>query len=293
MVRLNVKHGEQSQFLYETTTTIELETLVEKLSSIYNGRLKIERICSEMECLASHGILLPPNMQGLTDEQILELKLKDEWADKCIPSGGAVFYKDDIGRRNGQAPNAKMAEVLTKTIAEAKANISKKHVDANIVMTKEIIKDTLDLLRGAVTIVYPMGLPPHDPIKMEFDNEEDLTGTQASLSVIPEGQGTLWWAAKEMQTGKKLSDYVGKNEKTKIVVKLQKRGTGPPGREPVVNEEEKKQMMLQAYRRQEELKKLENVEDDRHLDSQWADNNMLKRQFQGLNNISWRPGKRF
>ena len=121
-----------------------------------------------------------------------------------------------------------------------------------------------------------------------------------------------------MQTGKKLSDYVGKNEKTKIVVKLQKRGTGPPGREPVVNEEEKKQMMLQAYRRQEELKvslgtllpytkfstafllflfsclqKLENVEDDRHLDSQWADNNMLKRQFQGLNNISWRPGKRF
>ena len=57
-----------------------------------------------------------------------------------------------------------------------------------------------------------------------------------------------------MQSGKKLFDYVGKNEKTKIVVKLQKRGSGPPGREPVVSEEQKKQMMLQAYRRQEELK---------------------------------------
>ena len=81
-----------------------------------------------------------------------------------------------------------------------------------------------------------------------------MTGTQASLKVISEDQGTLWWAAKELQSSKKLLDYVGKNEKTKIVVKLQKRGTGPPGREPVVSEEQKKQMMLQAYRRQEELK---------------------------------------
>lgn len=40
-------------------------------------------------------------MQGLTDEQIEELKLKDEWAEKCVPSGGSVFKKDDVGRRNG------------------------------------------------------------------------------------------------------------------------------------------------------------------------------------------------
>jgi len=34
-----------------------------------------------------------------------------------------------------------------------------------------------------VTIVYPMGLPPHDVIRKEFENTEDLTGTQASLEV--------------------------------------------------------------------------------------------------------------
>lgn len=55
----------------------------------------------EMEELAKHGITLPPNMMGLTDEQIVELKLKDDWADKCIPSGGSVICNDDIGRRNG------------------------------------------------------------------------------------------------------------------------------------------------------------------------------------------------
>ena len=55
-----------------------------------------------MEELAEHGIFLPPNMQGLTDDQIEELKLRDEWGEKCVPSGGSVFKKDDIGRRNGQ-----------------------------------------------------------------------------------------------------------------------------------------------------------------------------------------------
>lgn len=55
-----------------------------------------------MEELAEHGVFLPPNMQGLTDDQIEELKLRDEWGEKCVPSGGSVFKKDDIGRRNGQ-----------------------------------------------------------------------------------------------------------------------------------------------------------------------------------------------
>ena len=45
---------------------------------------------------------MPPNMQGLTDDQIVELKLVDDWAEKCEPSGGHVFNKDDIGRRNGR-----------------------------------------------------------------------------------------------------------------------------------------------------------------------------------------------
>lgn len=41
-----------------------------------------------------------------------------------------------------------------------------------------MVKEALDQLRGAVMIVYPMGLPPHDPIRMEFENKEDLSGTQ-------------------------------------------------------------------------------------------------------------------
>ena len=41
-----------------------------------------------------------------------------------------------------------------------------------------MVKEALDQLRGAVMIVYPMGLPPHDPIRMELENNEDLSGMQ-------------------------------------------------------------------------------------------------------------------
>ena len=41
-----------------------------------------------------------------------------------------------------------------------------------------------------------------------------------------------------------------------VVLCLPQKGQGAPGREPVFSEEEKKQMMLHAYRRQEELKVL-------------------------------------
>ena len=48
-------------------------------------------------------------------------------------------------------------------------------------MTEDIIREAMMKLQGAVTIVYPMNLPPHDPIRLEFEGNEDLSGTQ----VIP------------------------------------------------------------------------------------------------------------
>lgn len=45
---------------------------------------------------------MPPNMQGLTEEQIVDLKLKDEFEEVCIPSGGFVMNPDPTGRRNGR-----------------------------------------------------------------------------------------------------------------------------------------------------------------------------------------------
>jgi cilia- and flagella-associated protein 298 len=48
-------------------------------------------------------------------------------------------------------------------------------------------------------------------------------------------------------------------------------------------------MMAFYYKKQEELKKLAEQEDDSYLNSEWADGQALRRQFQGLNDIKWKP----
>ncbi|XP_025156523.1 UPF0769 protein C21orf59 homolog [Harpegnathos saltator] len=254
MVRLHVKKGDESQFLYDTQLEASVNDVIRDIVAIYNGRLKISRICYEIEELAKHGPMLPPDIMGLTDEQVQELKLKDEWADRCVPMGGWTFNKDQIGRRNGRQPNEKMQEVLKRTIEDARAMTSKKLVQQEKLVTQKTVQEALDILRGAVTIVYPMGLPPHDVIRQEFENTEDLSGTQASLEVIDEQLAQLWFSGKELTPGKKMKDFLGNNEKTKIIAKLQKRGSGRPAREPLMSEDERKQLMLHAYRRQEQLK---------------------------------------
>ena len=40
--------------------------------------------------------------------------------------------------------------------------------------------------------------------------------------MIPFDEGSIWFSGKEMQSNKKLCDYLGKNEKTKVIVKIQK-----------------------------------------------------------------------
>ena len=45
MVKLHVKKGDESQFLYETTVNISIDDLLNELLPIYNGRLKVTRIC--------------------------------------------------------------------------------------------------------------------------------------------------------------------------------------------------------------------------------------------------------
>ena len=44
-----------------------------------------------------------------------------------------------------------------------------------------------------------------------------------------------------------------------VFIFVLQKGQGPPGREPVFNEEQRKQMMAHAYRKQEELKVSVNV----------------------------------
>ncbi|CAF1493345.1 unnamed protein product, partial [Rotaria magnacalcarata] len=149
MVKLHVKHGDESQFLFEIAANTPIDILITQISLIYNGRLKVHRICGEVSMLAKHGITLPVNMQGLTEDQITDLKLVDEYADKCIPMDGYVEEEDGTGRRNGRAPTEKMRSILERTIQEAKDKISKKLVQADQCVTCDQINEALQQLKGA------------------------------------------------------------------------------------------------------------------------------------------------
>lgn len=63
-------------------------------------------------------------------------------------------------------------------MAEAKAVIAKEAVAGDTCLTIEKIMDTVDMLRGAVTIVYPMGLPPHEIVYQEFEKCQSLPDLQ-------------------------------------------------------------------------------------------------------------------
>ena len=71
-----------------------------------------------------------------------------------------------------------MKKVLNDTADEAKKKVHKDNVKANVEVNEVTVKESLDLLNGAVKIVWPMGLPPFDPVRMELENTEDLSGTQ-------------------------------------------------------------------------------------------------------------------
>lgn len=122
-------------------------------------------------------------MVGLTDEQIQELHLKDEFAEFHTPSGGFFTNKDPTGRRNGQKPLDNMQLMLKTAINDAKNMVSKNLVSENKFLTLRDVQEALNILKGAIRICYPMDLPCHDPIKMEFMNIEDLSGKQVSLFI--------------------------------------------------------------------------------------------------------------
>ena len=287
MVVLHVKKND-SLFLLETKLDASVDATLDKILCIYNGSLKIARICSEITDLARHGIYLPQEMRGLLEEQIAELNLVDKEGEVCIPSGGYDLDADPYQRRNGRRPKENMKDILDKAVSDAKENISTVNVKKNKLMTWEDIRNTLDLLQGAVTIVYPMGLPEYDPIRMEFENRENLDGTQASKDVIDGTQAVLWFASKELCRGRQLKDYLGKNEKSKVIVKLSTKSQGQPVREPVFSEEEQKRLMLANHKRKEELTALDKTSDDSYLNSSWADPSALKNRMQGMNNINWK-----
>ena len=138
-------------------------------------------------------------------------------------------------------------------------------------------------------IAWPMGLPDYDPVRQILEDRDALEGA-AQLQHLDADATCLWCCSKEMQREKLLSDYVGRNEKTKVVAKLQKKGAGAPQHEPAISEAEQQAMIAFYHKKQQEAERLAAEDEDAYLHSSWADPKALKSAFTGIGNISWRAG---
>ncbi|KAJ3184644.1 hypothetical protein HDU87_004047 [Geranomyces variabilis] len=293
MVLITLKKAEEVLFLYEAPAATSLSDLVPKLADLQNFRLRLKRLVEAAEDLVEYGPAKPESEQGYDEEQLEALtKNKPDLAPEKreVEKDGVkiLLNLDPTGRRTGEAPNEEMANVIRKTLTNAKACLSSDLVKSNKCLDASILDEALANIRGAIAIVWPMGLPEWEPVRDILDDKEDLTGTQASKDVVDPASASLWWAGKEMQRDKKLADYVGKNDKTKIIAKLQKKGQGPPNREAPINEQAQKEMMAYYYRKQEEHKKLTENDEDDYVNSAWANTKSLKGSFTGIGNVSWK-----
>ena len=70
-----------------------------------------------------------------------------------------------------------IAQMMRLTLEKAAQHLSKDLVSSNKVLKAEVLIESIQEIKGAVTIAYPMGLPLWDPVQCNLDNQEDLSGT--------------------------------------------------------------------------------------------------------------------
>ncbi|XP_016574804.2 cilia- and flagella-associated protein 298-B isoform X2 [Capsicum annuum] len=91
----------------------------------------------------------------------------------------------------------------------------KKHVKDQVVHNKPlsiyVLRDHTRSIEKEFLVTYSvMGL-----------SSPDLQQFLSDLQILEENTVQLLWAGKELTRGKKLCDFIGRNEKTKIVIRLQ------------------------------------------------------------------------
>lgn len=277
------KKSDKDQFLYECSTTDKNDDVVRQLTRVWNMRLKLLLLSGAVQELSKHGPCKPEAERGLDD--VTDEAAADRGA--VAPSRGPNYNPDPAGQRTGEAPSAQLQAVLQKVSEDGMRCCSADQVARKVALTEALLQEKIDTIRGAVTMAYPMGLPKCEPIRTALEDvkhEELIYGPDC---LDPE-LSTLWWAGKEFHRDQTVADRVGRNEKTKVVAKLQKPGSGPPMREAVVSEDERKAMMAHYFKKQEEAKLMaENDEDDYH-NSSWANPKALKASLNGTSSIGWR-----
>jgi hypothetical protein len=266
MVVINLKRSETDQFLFECTTGDSNDAVIRELCQICCLREKLSRLAGMLEELGKHGPSKPEAERGLDEIAEREGKRVEK---------GPHYCADPLGNRTGNAPAPALAEVLARTGADGLAACGLGRGGGSIALTTRGLQEKVDNVRGAVMMAFPMGLPAWDPVRLLLEDAahapDGYLAELAGREFLDASTASLWWAGKEFFRDQKVGDRVGKNEKTKVVARLQASASaGAPMREPAVSEEERKAMMAWYFKKQEEEKKLAEDDEDAFVGAKWA-----------------------
>lgn len=259
MVVLHFKKGDGNQFLFETTTSVTVDDLTEQLVDLNNLRLKIDRLAVALEDLAAKGPLKPEGLRGLNEDGYAEyVRTEDitvtDGLKQMPPQVGTRQVKDDTHYRTGWVLSEEMTKKMLDQSMTMKNMIHKSSVDQKRFLTKELLTGQIDIVRGLMMMAYPgfHGLGEWEPVWVILENKEEFDEKLHATDDLQVETTSLWCVNKELQRGKTFADHFGKNEKTKMVIKAQKKGGGAPQREPLIDEETHKKMLSFYHKKQEE-----------------------------------------
>lgn len=283
MVLINYKKSAKNQFLVETPCTTKISDLHTTIATVNNLRVKLDKLCFGVEGLAAHGPLRPEELRGLTTPETLQPAIEQlpkellNWSENK-PTANQQINPDKTGYRTGIAPNKDYQAILQKEVEKAKTFLNDDPSKSKRITTVKELEEFVNNIKGAVMIVYPgyHNLPEWDPVYLILEDKIDYLAVFPDCEYMVKEKVSLWWAKKELIPQKCISDYAGKNEKTKLLVKSEVKGKGAPVHEPPVDENTQKRMMAFYYKKQEEQKKLEEDNEDDYMNSAWANPNYLK-----------------
>lgn len=199
------------------------------------------------------------------------------------------------------------AAIMHNAADEAARYISvERSLSAKLPCKMDELKALAETIKGATMMTFPAHCSGTDALQRlaavldsETASEKEHAVAHRVLSIIDagaktediiEGPQALWWVGKQLDAAQDIAKYSGRNEKTKLVVKIAKAGGHAPPRESALDAQTQQEMMAYWYRKQEEQKKLVEDDDISYTNSEWANPQQLRSQLTGMGNIKFRPG---
>ena len=173
------------------------------------------------EELIKHGPLKPEEYRGLKETENLDENIEPQYRAKKTPfpeKVGTKYNEDKTNQRTGWILEDDINKKIMEAVKEAKEYLDPKRAESRKITTSDELNKLIQLMYGGVMIGYPAyhGLGEWEPCRVIFEDKSDiLKKDEPNQDYFQFDTTCLWYAGKELERGKLLSDYIGKMKKLK------------------------------------------------------------------------------